>query len=236
MSSYSGSSHFLSCDWGSSFLRLRLADRAGRQVIAEERSATGIRESYRLWKEGAGADPMAGVDPMMGNDSTKAGDPGKRIAFYLDILRASIREMEEGLHDSLAGLPLVLSGMASSSAGMLELPYARLPFALEGRELITKYREADAGFPHPLLLISGIRSEEDVMRGEETQLIGCRRPPGAGVAEREGGGGAEELAGDGPGDGLYIFPGTHSKHILVKDRKIVDFTTYMTGEFFGLLA
>jgi 2-dehydro-3-deoxygalactonokinase len=36
-------------------------------------------------------------------------------------------------------------------------------------------------------------------------------------------------------EGLFIFPGTHSKHILVKDGMAVDFKTYMTGEFFDLL-
>ncbi len=52
------------------------------------------------------------------------------------------------------------------------------------------------------------------MRGEETQLIGCMEQ----------------------GDGWYVFPGTHSKHILVNNNEIVDFSTYMTGEFFGLLS
>ncbi len=70
-----------------------------------------------------------------------------------------------------------------------------------------------------MLLISGIKSTDDVMRGEETQLIGC-------INE----------AGPANSDGLYLFPGTHSKHIQVEDGQVVDFNTYMTGEFFELLA
>jgi 2-dehydro-3-deoxygalactonokinase len=35
---------------------------------------------------------------------------------------------------------------------------------------------------------------------------------------------------------LVIFPGTHSKHVVVKNRVLVDFKTYMTGEVFDLLA
>jgi 2-dehydro-3-deoxygalactonokinase len=54
------------------------------------------------------------------------------------------------------------------------------------------------------------------MRGEETQLIGC-------IDENEN------------GERLYIFPGTHSKHVTVKENKAVDVKTYMTGEFFELL-
>jgi 2-dehydro-3-deoxygalactonokinase len=38
------------------------------------------------------------------------------------------------------------------------------------------------------------------------------------------------------GNGLFIFPGTHSKHILVKSGIAVEFKTYMTGEFFELLS
>jgi 2-dehydro-3-deoxygalactonokinase len=37
-------------------------------------------------------------------------------------------------------------------------------------------------------------------------------------------------------DGCYIFPGTHSKHVQVRSGRVVDFQTYMTGEFFGLLS
>jgi 2-dehydro-3-deoxygalactonokinase len=35
---------------------------------------------------------------------------------------------------------------------------------------------------------------------------------------------------------VFIFPGTHSKHVTVKNGKIVDIKTYMTGEFFELLS
>jgi 2-dehydro-3-deoxygalactonokinase len=37
-------------------------------------------------------------------------------------------------------------------------------------------------------------------------------------------------------DALFIFPGTHSKHILVNKGIAIKFKTYMTGEFFELLA
>jgi 2-dehydro-3-deoxygalactonokinase len=185
---------FLSCDWGTSSLRIRLTDLNLQQVIAEESNASGIRDSFLLWKE-------ASVEEE------------KRIAFYKAILRGPIRKMQEHLGVSLAGLPIVISGMASSSAGMMELPYAQIPFPIDGQQFVTEYIDADDGFPHPILLISGVRSGDDVMRGEETQLLGC----------------VED-------DGLYIFPGTHSKHILVKGHLVIDFSTYMTGEFFGLLS
>ncbi|HEX3934903.1 MAG TPA: 2-dehydro-3-deoxygalactonokinase, partial [Puia sp.] len=38
-----------------------------------------------------------------------------------------------------------------------------------------------------------------------------------------------------PGQGVFVFPGTHSKHIDVRDGQAVAFKTYMTGELFALL-
>src|SRR5690606_30413274 len=33
-----------------------------------------------------------------------------------------------------------------------------------------------------------------------------------------------------------VLPGTHAKHVLIKDQQTKRFKTYMTGEFFDLLA
>jgi len=201
---------FLSGDWGTSSLRVRLVDSDTGQVIGEDRSGMGIRQCFLSWKE------------------KKDNDPGKRLSFYLDIIRQTIRNMEKGQGLSLQGIPLVLSGMASSSAGMLELPYREIPFNIYNDRLITEWLPDGDGPADPVLLISGLRSRDDVMRGEETQLIGCL--PGA---RKQAAGPDEDPA---KADGLYIFPGTHSKHILVRDGTIVGFTTYMTGEIFELLS
>jgi 2-dehydro-3-deoxygalactonokinase len=55
----------------------------------------------------------------------------------------------------------------------------------------------------------------EVMRGEETQVLG--------VLDAMGGG------------GLACLPGTHSKWARVEDGRIINFTTHMTGETFGAL-
>ena len=54
------------------------------------------------------------------------------------------------------------------------------------------------------------------MRGEESLLLGCDVPDN--------------------GEKIFIFPGTHSKHVFVKNKSGVSFKTYMTGEIFSLLA
>ena len=192
---------FLSCDWGTSSFRLRLVEEAGMEVLAEENSGRGIASTYANWNRLASADEQ------------------QRLLFYLDVIREPIMAIESDMDISLKGVPLLLSGMASSSIGMANLPYQDIPFKLDGSAAGAKFFPESEHFEHPVLLISGLKSDGDVMRGEETQLIGM-------VADQQ----------PVPGEQLYIFPGTHSKHILVSDRQLIGFKTYMTGEIFELLS
>lgn len=192
---------FLSCDWGTSSFRLRLVEAADMRVIAESKSDSGIASTYALWSE------------------TGEEDSAKRVQFYLRFIRESIEKLEQEQAKSLKGIPLIISGMASSSIGMQELPYSQLPFAVDGSDVRVKSFEARNVLENPILLVSGVSSDDDVMRGEETQLIG--------VVEDQ----AEE--GD---EQAFILPGTHSKHIFVKAGLLVGFKTFMTGEFFELLS
>jgi 2-dehydro-3-deoxygalactonokinase len=185
---------FISADWGTTHLRLRIVDGDRRQVMHEVRSTDGIAATHEQWRNSGRA-------------------PADRLSFYQEILVREIRR----LGDLPQGLPLVVSGMASSSIGMVELPYKGVPFDINGSDLERAVLPASDAFPYRILLVSGARTAHDVMRGEEVQLAGC--PASEEVEER-----------------LYLFPGTHSKHVLVKEGKVVDFSTYMTGEFFHLLS
>lgn len=193
--------HLLSCDWGTSSFRLRLVDVADHEVVGEVTSPHGIGAVYNAWQE-ANADRHVA-----------------RGAYYRSIIATQIAALNNQTGIELTGVPIVVSGMASSSIGMQELPYARLPFALDGAHLGMKHFEAQPDFPHEITLISGVRSDHDVMRGEETQLIGL--------------GAAMDLSGR---DAIFIFPGTHSKHMFVRDGRLIDFKTFMTGEVFNLMA
>ena len=55
----------------------------------------------------------------------------------------------------------------------------------------------------------------DVMRGEETQIVGA-------------------IGNDRP-EGVFVMPGTHSKWVDVRDGQIQNFSTFMTGEVFAAL-
>ena len=216
--------YFLSCDWGTTSFRLRLVETATLRVAAELKNKEGIAATFQLW--------LSSQKPA-----------SERLAFYRSILETKIAALQASLKGggesllpdipslsdipALSGIPLLLSGMASSSIGMQELPYKELPFNTNGEDLQMALFEATSLHPHSILLLSGVRSMDDVMRGEETQLIGCfpLSPPEQAQSGKSQGG----------GEHLFIFPGTHSKHVRVRGNQVVGLRTYMTGEYFHLL-
>jgi 2-dehydro-3-deoxygalactonokinase len=77
----------------------------------------------------------------------------------------------------------------------------------------------DVGTGARLHIVPGVRSPRpDVMRGEETQVVGA-------LAQ------APELAAQ----TTLLMPGTHSKWVDLRDGGIADFRTFMTGELFAVL-
>lgn len=183
----------LSCDWGTTAFRLRLVNMPDGKVVAETTEGKGIAAVY--------------------NDWLQTGLPEtERANFYKSILKIQADKITKGFSEKL---PLIISGMASSSVGITELPYHDLPLAIAAENLQVVKIAADENFKHDIHLVPGLKTNKDVLRGEETILLGCEMDEG------------EEL---------IIFPGTHSKHVIIKNRCCVDFKTYMTGEVFDLLA
>ncbi len=115
------------------------------------------------------------------------------------------------------GIPALASGMIGSRQGWVEAPYARCPAGLA--ELAHGLAWVQAGETR-LGIVPGLSWEEtDVMRGEETQIVGAL----AGLAEAGGEG------------GVFVLPGTHSKWAVVEGGQVVAFRTFMTGELFAVL-
>ena len=188
---------FLSCDWGTSSFRLKLVKIAGLEIIAESSTTNGIARTYELWK--------------------RMNEPEEnRFAFYARNISHQIEKISQQTGRSMDNIPVIISGMASSNIGMIELPYKKIPFKLNGSDLLMQRYAATENFKHDVLIISGISGDQDVMRGEETQITGIENIPS--------------------GDWICILPGTHSKHVKVKNGLVVDFKTFMTGEFFELLS
>jgi len=185
---------FISCDWGTSAFRMRLVKIETNIVAAEVRTENGIASTFKLWQNSK-------ID---------------RFSFYKTILSEHVAMLEQQCGYALDNIIIVISGMASSSIGMIELPYKELPFSTDGTDLLIHIVETSKDFTHKMIIISGVKSANDVMRGEETMLAGCNA---------ENTGHAQ----------VFIFPGTHSKHIVAKNGMAYDFKTYMTGEIFDLL-
>ncbi|NHE57518.1 2-dehydro-3-deoxygalactonokinase [Cyclobacterium plantarum] len=190
---------FLSCDWGTSSFRLRLVNQNDASILGEYSSEDGVQTINASYLQDA---------PTL-----------DRSNYFYRFLEKGIKGFSKQLNFNLEGLLVVCSGMASSSIGLMELPYSNLPFDVGGKSMNLHFFKADASFKHPVLLLSGVQADEDVMRGEETQLIGVIR----------------QLK-DFKGSGIFIFPGTHSKHLFVANQKIMDFRTFMTGEAFHLMS
>jgi len=117
------------------------------------------------------------------------------------------------------GLPAILCGMIGSRLGWKEAPYVAAPVGLEA--LAPKLCPVGETAGAAVSIVPGVSLDDprqpDVMRGEETQILGALR-----ALERR--------------DACFLLPGTHSKWAIVEDGRLTAFRTYMTGEVFGLLS
>jgi 2-dehydro-3-deoxygalactonokinase len=113
-------------------------------------------------------------------------------------------------------LPIMASGMITSRQGWIELPYVACPANLKSIAAAIQAHTSRQGrriFFVPGISARGGDGVPDVIRGEETQVLGASL------------GGHE----------YFVAPGTHSKWIEVAGGDITGFATYMTGEVFAIL-
>lgn len=193
---------FLSCDWGTSSFRLRLVDARERRVLDEIREDAGVK----AMQAGLGERP---------SQETRAAAFARHLR-----TRASVLCDRNGM--ALESAWIVVSGMASSTVGWRELPYATVPVPLDGGGLIAAELTPDeTGMGSARVwLVSGLRTETDIMRGEECEVLGLL-------------GGADPNL---PGLGILVLPGSHSKHVRFEKGAVIDFQTYMTGELLEVLS
>jgi 2-dehydro-3-deoxygalactonokinase len=115
-------------------------------------------------------------------------------------------------------IEVLICGMAGARQGWLEAPYVEAPTDLRGlldaavRPVMPDGRIASAILPGVCQRSGG----DNVMRGEETQLLGLA---------------ALELGFS----GVVCMPGTHSKWAQLSGTRVEYFSTAMTGELFELL-
>ena len=127
--------------------------------------------------------------------------------------------LDELIADRAApGADVLICGMAGARQGWREAPYLDVPAALDS---LAAGAVVPPGSRYAPRILPGLcqrqPGHEDVMRGEETQLLG--------------------LTGLQPGfEGTAILPGTHSKWVEIDGGRISRFSTAMTGELYEVLS
>jgi 2-dehydro-3-deoxygalactonokinase len=108
--------------------------------------------------------------------------------------------------------------MVGSRQGWREVPYVDCPADADSIARGLLAFDSEAGRIH---LVPGVIQrgpQPNVLRGEETQIVGALAREPALAAES-----------------LVVLPGTHAKWVRVHDGRIVSFETFMTGELFAVL-
>ena len=114
------------------------------------------------------------------------------------------------------GVPAIACGMIGSRQGWVEAPYCECPADVAAiAQRLTLVPDT------VLTIVPGLICRDDdgiadVMRGEETQILG---------ASAEGS----------PARQVILLPGTHSKWAIVGPDSVESFSTYLTGELYAVL-
>ncbi|UTV97899.1 2-dehydro-3-deoxygalactonokinase [Marinomonas rhizomae] len=145
------------------------------------------------------------------------------------MLKLSSAEFESVLSELLGDwltpdLPIYMAGMVGSRGGWQEVPYQYCPIKLD--DLSDNLFWLSTSLPNKVAIVPGLRGEgvsglTDVMRGEETQLLGA----------------LDWLEEQGRTDESPVFclPGTHCKWAQITEGKVTHFSTSITGELFARL-
>lgn len=115
-----------------------------------------------------------------------------------------------------ANIPAIICGMAGARQGWIEAGYIDTPAALLS---IPDGAVRIPGESRDIRILPGLAQRAadapDVIRGEETQLMGA-------------------LAAI-PSGGTVCMPGTHSKWVRVEGQTVSGFSTFITGELFAAI-
>lgn len=192
---------------------MHTADRSGRTNPAARMKiipaaliaidwGTSVARAYRLDARGGILDERSAP---LGVQKVAAGG-------FPDALRALL----DGLTDE--GVPLIACGMIGSRQGWIEAPYRECPATLDALAAALTAVPGTRLAIVPGLICRDRHGVPDVMRGEETQIVGALNAPALPGGRR-----------------VVVLPGTHSKWTLVGAHGIETFATFMTGEIYAVL-
>ncbi|MDA3979397.1 2-dehydro-3-deoxygalactonokinase [Gallibacterium sp. AGMB14963] len=124
--------------------------------------------------------------------------------------------LEKNLSTFTKNIPIIMSGMIGSKQGWFETKYLPLPC---DSEVLARNISKVSSCLGDIFIIPGLYKADtkfDVMRGEETEIIGAIHRLNIRNAS-------------------IVVTGTHSKVVTIKNGLIVDFNSYLTGEMFAAL-
>ncbi|HTV69415.1 MAG TPA: 2-dehydro-3-deoxygalactonokinase [Rhizobiaceae bacterium] len=162
--------------------------------------------SFRAFLVDGNATLLDSSESAQGIQSVPAGEHARVLSDALKPWR--------GRHGALK---IVAAGMIGSRNGWIEMPY--VPAPATPIDLAAASRTIELPEGDRLTFVPGLTDRTaypfpDVMRGEETQLVGF---------------GLDRPA-------TVVLPGTHSKWARIEDGAIQCFRTFVTGEVFATLA
>ncbi len=117
---------------------------------------------------------------------------------------------------------ILASGMITSEYGLCPLEHIKAPAGLKELHEAMYNIEIPEISPIPFAFVRGVKEmggsldATDIMRGEETEVMG--------------------IIDKGGDNAIFVLPGSHSKLIQVKSGRITSFSTMMTGEMLKALS
>ena len=146
---------------------------------------------------------------------------GAGVSALRDDVGGAFFRAVEGWDRAHSKLPAVMCGMVGSTIGWREVPYLSCPARPDA---ITRSALCFAVDGRPIAIAPGLTCRNrllapDMMRGEETQILGAIRCE-------------PKLA---TGRQFLCMPGTHTKWVSLKDGTVEHFLTALTGELFDIL-
>ncbi|MCA1440510.1 2-dehydro-3-deoxygalactonokinase [Ensifer sp. IC4062] len=162
--------------------------------------------SFRLWL--VGEDGAVLAERRSAEGMTTAA----KVGFH------AVLDTHLAATDAPGHLPIIICGMAGARQGWREAGYLDTPAALTA---IAGNAISVPDVDRDIRILPGLAQRDmrhpDVMRGEETQLLGA-----AGTL--------------GTGRHLVCMPGTHSKWVRLNGETVEGFSTFMTGELFDVIS
>ncbi len=128
----------------------------------------------------------------------------------------ALLELVEPWLDAGTKTPVIACGMVGAKEGWADAGYNSVPCYPLNQNLLAA-RTSDPRIDVAIIAGLSQTSPPDVMRGEETQIVGYLRT-------------------NPDFDGVICLPGTHTKWVRISAGEVVSFMTFMTGELFSLLA